>query len=313
MQETISRIPKHFVREDFGYAQIMIPYIDTLTVFDKDGLVFNQAPKYDFINKYLEQDFRCGFPYHNIPNHIKRKGLFGRLNITNQLLKFDEHYITITDGLAIDRYVLLDKDEALIMTKVLPSDIHDENEYFNKDITMTREELDNMFKPSSETEKVYIVSYNGELYHGSNIGYLDEDTFLNRQKEKFLREFKYYSNNSSNNMSEDTFKFIQRKINEMNLDDLRDYSLDPAIYLIKIDGNNIKIQLICSYLVRSNEYKVTIKNIPLNKYVLEQFKFMAPNIIELKEPKISLKLNPGITQADINEAKEMVLRMKNRN
>ena len=40
---------------------------------------------------------------------------------------------------------------------------------------------------------------------------------------------------------------------------------------------------------------------------------MAPNIVELKEPKISLRLNPGVTQADIDEAKEMVLRMKSRN
>ena len=65
-------------------------------------------------------------------------------------------------------------------------------------------------------------------------------------------------------------------------------------------------------MVRSNEYNVTIKNLPLDKYILEQFKFMAPNIVELKEPKISLRLNPGVTQADITEAKEMVLRMKNR-
>ena len=56
--------------------------------------------------------------------------------------------------------------------------------------------------------------------------------------------------------SDDTREFIQRKINEMNLDDLRDYELPPSFYLIKIDGTDIKIQLIYCILVRTNEYRV---------------------------------------------------------
>ena len=63
-------------------------------------------------------------------------------------------------------------------------------------------------------------------------------------------------------------------------------------------------------MIRSNEYKVMIKNIPLNKYVLEQFKYMAPNIVELKEPKISLRLNQEIIKEDITKAKKMVLSRK---
>ena len=54
MQETVSRIPRQYVREDFNCAQVMIPYEQTLSIFDKDGLVFNQARKYDFFNKYLD-------------------------------------------------------------------------------------------------------------------------------------------------------------------------------------------------------------------------------------------------------------------
>lgn len=309
MQEIVSRIPRQYVREDFNCAQVMIPYEQTLSIFDKDGLVFNQSRNYDFFNKYLEQSWRVGFPYHNIPNHIRRKGWFGRVNVTNQLFKFDEHYITVGDGVATDRCVLLDKDEALIMTKVLPANINNTQEYSNKSVTMTRDELDAIFKPSSETEKVYICTTNGELYHGNNMGYMEEDHFLKTQREKYQNQL----NRICDDISSDTVEFIQRKINEMTLDDLRDYPLPPSFYLIKMDGANIKIQLIYSHMVRSNEYVVTIKNLPLDKYVLEQFKFMAPNIVELKEPKISLRLNPGVTQADIQEAREMVLRMKNRN
>ena len=309
MKEIVSRIPRQYVREDFNCAQVKIPYEHTLSIFDKDGLVFNQSRKYDFFNKYLEQSWRVGFPYHNIPNHIRRKGWFGRVNVTNQLFNFGEHYLSVSDGVAIDRCALLDKGEALIVSKVLPANIDNTYEFNNRYVTMTREELDAMFRPSSETEKVYLATTTGELYHGEDIGYMNEDHFLKCQREKYQNQL----NRICDDISEDTVEFIQRKINEMTLDDLRDYPLPPSFYLIKMDGANIKIQLIYSHMVRSNEYVVTIKNLPLDKYVLEQFKFMAPNIVELKEPKISLRLNPGVTQADINEAKEMVLRMKSRN
>jgi hypothetical protein len=40
---------------------------------------------------------------------------------------------------------------------------------------------------------------------------------------------------------------------------------------------------------------------------------MAPNIVELKEPKISLRLNPSVTKQDIKEAKEMVRKRRIKN
>lgn len=306
MKEIINRIPKHYVSKDLGCAQIMIPYVNTLSIFSKDGIVFNKVPNNQFINQYLENPNSKEFPYHNIPNHIRRQGLFGRINMTNQLLNFDEHYVTISDGIAIDRCVLLDKDEALILTKILPHNIQDNSEYENKQVKMNRDELDQMFKPSSESEKVYIATIDGTLYQGENIGYKDEEHFLKSQREKFQRQF----TTCSGTMSDDTIEFIERKINEMTTDDLRNYPLPPAFYLIKINNTDIKIQLIYSEMIRSNEYKVMIKNIPLNKYVLEQFKYMAPNIVELKEPKISLRLNQGIVKEDITEAKKMVLSRK---
>ena len=217
MKEIVSRIPRQYVREDFNCAQVMIPYEHTLSIFDKDGLVFNQSRKYDFFNKYLEQSWRVGFPYHNIPNHIRRKGWFGRVNVTNQLFNFGEHYLSVSDGVAIDRCALLDKGEALIVSKVLPANIDNTYEFNNRYVTMTREELDAMFRPSSETEKVYLATTTGELYHGEDIGYMNEDHFLKCQREKYQNQL----NRIGDDISSDTFEFIQRKINEMTLDDLR--------------------------------------------------------------------------------------------
>ena len=46
---------------------------------------------------------------------------------------------------------------------------------------------------------------------------MDEDHFLNSQKEKYQNQL----NRIGDDISSDTFEFIQRKINEMTLDDLR--------------------------------------------------------------------------------------------
>lgn len=304
MKETIYRIPKHYVSKELGCAQIMIPYVNTLSIFSKDGIVFNQVPNNQFINQYLENPNSKEFPYHNIPNHIRRQGLFRRINLTNQLLNFDEHYISISDGIAVDRCVLLDKDEALIFTKLLPYDIVDNTEFITKKVEMNREELDQMFKPSSENEKLFIATIDGALYQGENVGYKSEKYILERQRERFQTQLK-----GCGHMTDDSIDFFERKINEMTADDLRNVPLPPTFYLIRINNTDIKIQLIYGEMIRGNEYKVMIKNIPLNKYVLEQFKYMAPNIVELKEPKISLRLNKGIVKEDILEAKKMILRM----
>ena len=307
MYENIERIPSHYVNEEKGCAQIMLSYHNSLTLFNKDGIIFNQNNgQYKFINEYLNNMSRYHFPYHNIPNHIRRQGWFGRINCTNQILNFDEHYISISDGIAIDRYLTQDNKSALIMTKILPYEFESNSPYSNSYKIMTREELDNMFKPSTETEKVYLATTTGDIYHSPNMGYHDEETLLKSQKEKYIKQLEEAKHHFSN----DSIEFIKNKIQSMELSDLQHIPLQPICYLIKIDGPNIKIKLIFTELIKSNHYVVKVKNIPLDKYVLEQFKYMAPNIIELKEPKISSRLNPGITKDDIKEAKEMALKLK---
>lgn len=307
MNELINRIPKQYVSENDGCAQVMISYQDSMTIFDKNGILFNQDSEFDFINHYLEDERRNIFPFSNIPNHIKRHQWFGRRNVANQLFNFNEHYITVCDGLAIDRCVLFDKGDALMMTKVFPNKTSDESEYSNKKVRMNREELDNMFKPNNENEKVYIATSTGDIYHSAGMGYQQENYFLEQQREKFTEQFEA----CKDRFSKDTIEFFERKLKEMDLNDLKNYPLPPSFYLIRMNGSEITIKLIYSIMIGTNNYDVTIKVIPLSKYVLEQFKYMAPNIVELKDPKISLRLNPGVTRDDLREAREMSLRMRN--
>ena len=49
---------------------------------------------------------------------------------------------------------------------------------------------------------------------------------------------------------------------------------------------------------------------PITKYTLEQIKYLTPKIAKLKEPKISPRLNPGITKDDIRREKQLILKKK---
>ena len=306
MYKNISKIPSHYVSQTC--AQIMIPYSSKITLINKDGIIFNEGTNYNFINLYLENELRRMFPYNNIPNHITKQGPFeNKMNISNQILNFNEHYISISDGILIDRYIVKDGSAALLITEKLPCSLNEKPEYKNREELMTREQLNNFFKTSKETEKVYFITTQGYIYNSSNMEYPDEENLLKKQKENYLDELKKIKSH----LSKDIVEFFKIKINNMELSDLQNIPLPPLYYIIKIDGVNIKIQLVYTKLIKSNNYMVTIKDVPLDKYVLEQFKYMAPNITEFKEPQISTRLNPGITKQDITEAKEMVLRMKN--
>ena len=310
MQEYIHRLPSHYVNEDKGCAQVMLPYQITMTLFNKDGIQFNQNNnQHAFINEYLNNMKRYAFPYHNIPNHIRRNHFFGRTNVTNQLFNFNEHYITITDGRAIDRCVLFDQGEALMLTKILPKKLdEDETEFKSKKIILTRDELDEFFRPKNENEKTYLAATNnGDIFNGETVTYNTEDEFVEAKKKRIEDEF----NRIRNQFSEESIKFFEEKISTMSTSDLKDIILYPSVYLIRMNGTEISIELIIARIISSNKYELLIKKLPLNKYVLEQFKYMAPNIFELKEPKISLKLNQGITKEDVKKAKEMVLSMRN--
>ena len=53
------------------------------------------------------------------------------------------------------------------------------------------------------------------------------------------------------------------------------------------------------------DYKVNIYDIPVTKYSLEQLKYV-PKINIAREPRIPLRLNPGVSRQDVKEAKQMV-------
>ena len=81
---------------------------------------------------------------------------------------------------------------------------------------------------------------------------------------------------------------------------------DRTILLVKIKDNVITITGYNIYFISFDSYKVVEFDIPVTKYTLEQIKYLTPTIEKAKEPKIPLRLNPGVKKEDIKEAKQMV-------
>ena len=80
---------------------------------------------------------------------------------------------------------------------------------------------------------------------------------------------------------------------------------DSLLLIIRVNKGDITIQGIEVMLYKQNKFKVDIYDIAVNKYILEQLKYI-PKINITKEPKTPLRLNLGVTKQDIEEAKQMV-------
>ena len=76
--------------------------------------------------------------------------------------------------------------------------------------------------------------------------------------------------------------------------------------ILKYNGSDISMQYVRAYYVSLDNIKIDIADIPVNKYTLEQLKYLLQMITKTKEPRIPLKLNPGVSREDIQEAKRMI-------
>ena len=246
VSEVVQRVESHYVGDDC--IQVTIPYINTIIILNKDGIIYSHKNgSHPSINKYVEDERRKQFPYSNIPTHYSRIGLFGKMNYTNQLLNFEEPYIRIVDGVIIESFAVKDKNEALLINKILTSD--------SRSISATRKESEEVFSNSTTgKEKKYIIFLNDE---SMNIGEFD--------------------------------------------------SLEGGkAIILKSNGSNIAMQYVRANFVSLDNFRIDIVDIPVNKYTLEQLKHLSPMLVKTKEPRIPLKLNPGVFKEDIQEAKQMI-------
>lgn len=311
VSEVVQRVESHYVGDDC--IQVMTPYRNTLAILNKDGIIYShKKDSYASINKYVEDERRKQFPYSNIPTHYSRIGLFGKMNYVNQLLNFEEPYIRIGDGEIIESFAVKDKNEALLINTILTGDI--------RSVLVTRKELEEVFSNSTtEKEKKYIIYLDDE---SMNIGEFhplaSEEEIYDFIESKFMEnisEFAMILNNDSFSkvgvyllQHPFFFEFVKQSIANVDLCKLKlNIKLRGGkAIILKSNGSDIAMQYVRANFVSIDNYRIDIVDIPVNKYTLEQLKHLSPIIAKTKEPRIPLKLNPGVSREDILEAKQMV-------
>lgn len=310
--ETVQRINCWYVAEDC--AQLMIPYKNAITILDRNGIVYHHKKGSEiFTNNYVNDNRKKQFPYHSIPIHYKR--LFGsKYQFANQLFDFEQPYIRISDGRIIESFVVKDKKEALLVNKIMP--------FIEISTFKTRKEIEEIFtQPSKDNEEIYYLYLDGSMPHQLEIA--SEDKIYNHVRKQLSKDVSILKKRIFNEeeseftryfKANDYFlEFIEKSIDKL---DLNDFKLDMQLFggktilVVKINGKDISIQGYDVYFISPNCYKVDSYDIPITKYTLEQLKYLTPKIAKSKEPKIPLKLNPGITREDLKREKQLVLQLK---
>lgn len=303
--EIVQRIQSHYVGDDC--IQIMFPYQDTLTIVNQDGMLYHHKPGSNlYVNKYLEDERRKQFPYSNIPTHFS-KVRFRKIAYTNQLLDFEKTYISIGDGYYSESFVIKDNNQALLISSIMKPDNHVEH--------MTYDELLKYVGKHDSDEQVYYVYLSGALPSNNEKLFPTEERIRNYIRKElstnindFEKETKDYESSVGSYLRENPLflDYVNKNMRDIDFSSIDfNVGINESMLIVRINKGNITIQGVEAMFVRENDYKVDIYDIPVTKYSLEQLKYV-PKINIAREPKIPLRLNPGVTRQDIKEAKQMV-------
>lgn len=304
--EMVAKMHSHYVADD--YIQIMLAYRDYLLLFGNNDLMYfkNFIESHPSIregsrNVYLEDERKNNFPYSQIPEHIERVLLFRKLNFVNQILDFEKPYIRINDGFITKMTAFKDGDEAIVHTKILNGKLCDK-----RTKTISREELETYLKTGSleqldenEYEDTSIFDMNGALY---NKGLELEQKWIDEEKERLSRII-----DKSDRYKESTKNELQRAIS--TLDDISPFVLTQKIMIKFKQNGEIKIDAFVVKYLERGKYEIALADLPVTMESLSMIKSKAelPVIKTMKEPKISLSLNPNVTKEQLQEERAKIL------
>ena len=304
--EMVAKMHNHYVADD--YIQIMLAYQNYLLLFGNNDLMYfkifiesHPSIREGSKNVYLEDERKNNFPYSQIPEHIERVLLFRKLNFVNQILDFEKPYIRINDGFITKMTAFKDGDEAVVHTKILNGKLCDK-----RTKTINREELETYLKTGSleqldenDYEDTSIFDMNGKLY---NPGLELEQKWIDEEKERLSRII-----DESDMYKESTKNELQRAIS--TLDDISPFVLTQKMMIKFKQNGEIKIDAFVVKYLERGKYEIALADLPVTMESLSMIKSKAelPVIKTMKEPKISLSLNPNVTKEQLQEERAKIL------
>ena len=301
-REFIQRIESHYVADDC--IQIMIPHLeDTISVLNSDGIIYHSNPNsYLYINKYISDSRRNQFPYSHIPTHSDLiRG--HKVEYINQLYDFNRVYITISDGIIKEDFVVKDKNEALLATKyILP--IQQESQFLN------RQQFEELIKAANGG----VFRLDGSVFTDFSIP--SNEQILNWYKEWLIK--KRNGEQSYNTYSNDELSdYLYRSLNKLTIEDVpSDISLLEGEILVsmqeKENGKEIcSIKGINANYIGPDRFLVELYDFPITIYSLDHMKkLVQTNSRNTPEPKFPRFLNSKINIDEVKNGKHHVLSLK---
>ena len=301
-REFIQRIESHYVADDC--IQIMIPHLeDTISVLNSDGIIYHSKPNsYLYINKYISDSRRNQFPYSQIPTHSDLiRG--HKVEYINQLYDFNRVYITISDGIIKEDFVVKDKNEALLATKyILP--IQQESQFLN------RQQFEELIKAANGG----VFNLDGSVLTDFSIP--SNEQILNWYKEWLIK--KRNGEQSYNTYSNDELSdYLYRSLDKLKIEDVpSDISLLKGEILVSMqEGENGKeicsIKGINANYIGPDRFLVELYDFPITIYSLDHMKKLEQtNSRNTPEPKFPRFLNFKINTDEVKKGKHHVLSLK---
>lgn len=297
--EFIQRIESHYVGDNC--IQIMISNYpnSTITILNSDGMTYHYKPSSSlFINQYLSDKRKEQFPYHQIPNHTSRVGL-RKMECINQLFDFNRVYISITNGLVREDYVIKDDDEALLATKyIFPTE--KTTKYMN------RNEVIELLKKANGG----IFSLDGGTFDDYSRLMPSEERIIEWYKEQLIKKRKEETTMHSD---KELTEYFYKSLDKLTIADVPiNTTVFANLILISIENNEIQsIKATTVKFFGSNHYQVESYNLPITIYSLEHLKKLEyTNSREVSEPKFPAFLNKTVNKTVINKAKQLILERK---
>lgn len=289
--EKIERIPEPFVQDEC--MQVFLAYQNYLMFYGEKGLLYYKN-KNDILNSkeqnsYLTDERKDVFPYSNIAEHIElNRGR--KVTMANQILEFEKPYIQISDGNIQQLTAFKEWNAALVHIRTLYP-IEEPYKYI-----ATYEELANYLKngilPDKDDRYNLIQIFNPN--YGSLLGNYplsSEQQLIDTQKRKLAEIQKYVSFDKKLKLQ------FQKALASLNNNEIEPLNIINYKYMLKYkDNGEMELEIFKVMYLRQNKYSITVANLPIQKLAFKDLSSSNLDIEDVKNPRISPYLNPGISR-----------------